>query len=320
MSDLAVSVISPSGSVTSLGYSAEGETPDESSLFVIGSLGKPIVAATTLLLVEDGLLDLDEPIERWLPEFPRADEITLRQLLSHTAGMANPIHAGARDQATFAAYGEPIPVADLLAEAANSVGDGDLPAAHSYSNPGYFVVGAVIEAATGEPVADVLRARIFGPLGMAASYSAWSEPVDEPLVPGEVTFPDGTVIPLGSEVLPGMVTGSWVAGGMVSSARDVALFFSALFDDLLASASLEALKTPHSSSYGLGVRITTWPGGTTGWWHDGAIDGYGSAAGVTDEGWTVAVLSNHFDVAAGGPDPNLIDLVGELVAQVAPEA
>ncbi len=56
--------------------------------------------------------------------------------------MAHPIDAGARDQATFAAYGEPIPVADLPAEAANSVGDGDLPAAHSYSNPGYFVVGA----------------------------------------------------------------------------------------------------------------------------------------------------------------------------------
>ncbi len=138
VSDLAVSVRSPSGSLTSVSFSTRDEAPSDSSLWMIGSVTKTMMAATVLLLVEDGTLDLDEPIERWLPEFPRADEITLRMLLSHTAGMAawgGPV-PDSFEPAELEMFLEPIPVGDNLATAVRSVGDEDLPAAYAYSNPG----------------------------------------------------------------------------------------------------------------------------------------------------------------------------------------
>ena len=133
VSDVAVSVRSPSGSFTSAGFSTGVEVPDDSSLFPVGSIGKTITAATVLLLVEDGILDLDEPIEAWLPDFPRADEITLRMLLSHTAGMAcldHPIPDRFDDPTALNIFLERFSVAELLETARNLVGDAELPAGH----------------------------------------------------------------------------------------------------------------------------------------------------------------------------------------------
>jgi CubicO group peptidase (beta-lactamase class C family) len=320
VSDVAVSVRSPSGSFTSAVYSTGDEAPNDSSLWMIGSVNKTMTAATVLLLVEDGTLDLDEPIERWLPEFPRADEITLRMLLSHTAGMAawdGPI-PDSFGPAALEVYLEPVTVADNLAVAVDSVGDMGLPAAFEYSNPGYWVVGAVIEAATGEPVADVLRDRILEPLGMEDTYFAWSESVDGPVVPGELELPDGNRVPVGSEFIPPTATRNWTAGGAASSSRDTAAFFGALFDDLLAPESVEAMKT------GLGIVTTSWPDGKDGWYHKGGTIGYVCAAGVNEDGWAVAVLTNRVNVEdlvawREGLRVDPIELVGGLLAHLAAE-
>jgi CubicO group peptidase (beta-lactamase class C family) len=314
VSDLAVSVRSPSGSFTSVGYSTGDEVPNSSSLWMTGSITKTITAATVLLLVEDGTLDLDEPIVRWLPEFPRAGEITLRMLLSHTAGIAA-FSPAVPDEFTFAelaVFLEPVTVADNLAIAKDSIGDMSLPAAYQYSNPGYWVVGAVIEAATGEPVADVIRAQIFEPLGMDGTYAAWSEPVEGDVVPGELELPDGMRVPVESEFVPSMASRGWVAGGGVSCARDMAAFFGALFDDLLAPESVEIMKT------GLGIVPISFAGGQDGWHHGGEVLGYVSMAGVNADGWAVAVYTNRDKVVGAGPDPT--ELLSEVMAYIGTEA
>lgn len=321
VSDLAVSVRSPSGSFTSAGFSAANEVPDDSSLFPVGSIGKTITAATVLLLAEDDILDLDEPIETWLPDFPRADEITLRMLLSHTAGMAfldHPIPDSFDDPTALNIYLERFSVAELMKTARNSVGDAELPAGHLYSNPGYWVVGAVIEAATGEPVDDVLRNRVLEPLGMEDTYLAYSEPVDGPVVPGELELPNGMRFPVGSEFIPGLATWAWASGGAVSSAGDMATLFGAVFDDLLTPESVEAMKT------GFGLDTAIWPDGKDGWYKLGGLLGYTSSAGVNEDGWSVAVLTNRFNVEAiltwmegGWADPT--ELVGEVLAHVTAE-
>lgn len=313
VSDLAVSVRSPSGSFTSVGYSTGDETPDGSSMWMIGSISKTITAATVLLLVEDGTLDLDEPIARWLPEFPRADEITLRMLLSHTAGMAN--YTGTPDELTLAeldAFLEPVAVADILAIARSSVGDMSLPAAFEYSTPGYWLVGAVIEAATGEPVAAVIRARILEPLGVDGTYLAWSEPVEGDVVPGELELPNGMRMPVGGEFIQSMASRGWVAGGGVSCARDMAAFFGALFDELLAPESVEIMKT------GVGIVPVSFPDGQQGWHHGGSVFGYISTAGVNADGWAVAVHTNRFILEGVSIDPN--ELLGEVMALIGTEA
>jgi D-alanyl-D-alanine carboxypeptidase len=176
----------------------------------------------------------------------------------------------------------------------------------------------VIEAATGEPVADVLRDRILEPLGMEDTYFAWSETVDGPVVPGELELPDGTRVPVGSEFIPGRATWGWAAGGAVSSARDMAAFFGALFDDLLAPESVDAMKT------GLGIDTTSWLDGKDGWLHRGGILGYVCSAGFNEDGWAVAVLTNRFvveDIVAwkDGLRVDPTELVGELLAYVAAE-
>ncbi|MDH3683230.1 MAG: beta-lactamase family protein [Acidimicrobiia bacterium] len=319
MSALAVSVISPTGSVTSVEHSAEGETPTDRTLFLTGSLGKTMMAATTLLLAEEGVLDLDEPIERWLPEFPRADEISLRQLLSHTAGLqeqreGTDISPGPE---ALAALQETKTQTELLAEAASAVGDGSLPASHRYSNAGYWVVATIIESATGESLNDVLRGHVFEPLGMADTYAEWSATIDQDIVGGELTLPDGEKWPLGTEHLPAVMSRQSGAGDFLSSSRDVATFYRAMLRDLMAPASVEAMTTiPAGSDYGLGISMREWQGGITGWGHDGLTDGYSVAAGLAD-GWTVAVLTNQVDLAdANGSHKQARARIGEVLAHI----
>ena len=175
----------------------------------------------------------------------------------------------------------------------------------------------MIEAAAGEPVGDVLRDRIVEPLGMEDTYFAWSEPVEEPVVPGELELPNGMRVPVGSEFIPSLATWGWTAGGAVSSARDQAIFFGALFDGLLAPESVDAMKT------GLGVVTTSWPDGKEGWYHDGLVLGWVCAAGVNEAGWAVAVLTNRVvaeDLVEGrstSTDPT--ELVDELLGHLAAE-
>lgn len=320
---LAVSVISPPGAVTSMGYSSDGDTPSETSLFIIASLSKPMMAATTLLLVEEGVLGLDEPIESWLPQFPRADEITLRQLLADTAGLQDaPLSSSPIGPAALAEYERTRTKAELLVEAADVVSDESLPAPYRYSNAGFWVVGAVIESAVGQSLAEVMRAKIFEPLGMTDTYVAWPDAVDNQLVEGELVLPNGQTIPLGTEIIPAIMSGGWGAGGVLSSTRDVATFYHAVFDSLLAPASIEAMQTttPGSGDYGLGIDTEQFTAEAEGWGTAGAIIGYTAAAGITDDGWSVAVLTNHLDVASGGREPSPMDLVAELLLHINTEA
>jgi D-alanyl-D-alanine carboxypeptidase len=118
------------------------------------------------------------------------------------------------------------------------------------------------------------------------------------------------------------MSGGWGAGGVLSSTRDVATFYHAVFDGLLAPASIEAMQTttPGSGDYGLGIDTEQFTAEAEGWGTAGAIIGYTAAAGITDDGWSVAVLTNHLDVASGGREPSPMDLVAELLLHINTEA
>ena len=187
---------------------------------------------------------------------------------------------------------------ELMAEAASAVGDGSLPAPHRYSNAGYWVVSSIIESATGESLADVLQGHVFTPLGMADTYSEWPATIDQDIVGGEMTLPNGEKVPLGTEHIPAVMSEQKAAGNFLSSGRDVATFYRAVLRDLMAPASVEAMTTiPAGSDYGLGISVRQWQGGISGWGHDGLTHGgYSAAAGLAND-WTVVVLTNHRDVA-----------------------
>lgn len=310
---VSVAVRSPAGEVRLLASSRNGEAPADDSLYEVGSLTKTVVAAAALSLVEQGVLDLDGSIDAWLPSFPRANVITLRQLLSHTAGLDD----GAGDDfelSDVAEFLEPVEPSELVASAAANTSSRDLPAPHAYANSGYWVAGAVIEQAGGASLHEVLRRQVLEPLDMADTYLAWAEPLPRSLEPGELAGPGGALLALDGAIQPGVVSRAWAAGGVVSTALDMNTFYAAVFNGFLRDDTVAAMTD--SSAYGLGIERREWPGDLAGWGHNGAIPGYTASAAVSDDGWTVVVLTNRFTVTAAGLDPDTEAFLGELLAAV----
>lgn len=307
---VSVAIRAPGGDLRVLASSRSGDAPSDDALFEVGSLTKTLVAATVLSLVEEEELDLDRPIEAWLPSFPRAHLITLRQLLSHTAGLDD---ASGEDfeLSDFAVMLEPVEPAELVASAAANASSRDLPAPHTYANSGYWVAGAVIEEAVGAPLHEVLRRQVLDPLEMTDTYLAWAETLPRPLQAGELAGPGGAVLPLDDEIQVGVITRAWAAGGVVSTALDMNTFYTALFDGFLRGDSVAAMTS--SPAYGLGIERRVWPGGLTGWGHNGAIPGYTASAAVSDDGWTVVALTNRFTVTAAGLDPDTEAFLGQVL-------
>lgn len=142
--------------------------------FHVASVTKSYVAAAALALAEAGVLDLDEPIDRWI-DWPGGDRITLRQLLQHTAGV-DAFGAAGTDSDLFVQLvldqGHSYTIDEVL-DATRDLAPLDEPGASTtYSNLGYVLAGAVLEAATGQTLGDVLEQRVFGPAGLDATWYA----------------------------------------------------------------------------------------------------------------------------------------------------
>ena len=212
--------------------------------FRIASITKPIVAAAALGLVEQGLLALDDPLDGLRLPW---DGITLRQLLSHQAGLA---HDWARP---LADYGEGDDALQRLA-ADEAVGGPVGPGRYfAYSNPGYWLTGALIERAAEMPFEDALRVLVLEPLGMERTGFS---PI-EPSVPNDMPYPRARR----------------PSGGLYSCAFDVLRFAQ----HLRGSESLREMQTPQievgpDGDYGLGLGIVRGRGRLT-IEHGGAVPG-----------------------------------------------
>jgi CubicO group peptidase (beta-lactamase class C family) len=228
-------------------------TPE--SNFRLASITKQFTAAAILLLAEDGLLGLDDAVRRWLPSLPAAaSAVTIRQLLTHTSGIVD--------------YEDVIP-----ASATAQLHDADVlsllesqertyfPPGTSwrYSNSGYALLALVVERASGCSFADLLRTRIFEPLGMGGTV-AHRDDIDvvRHRAYGYVAQADGWRRM--DQSLTSAVLGD---GGVYSSIDDLAKWDDALHDDQLMSAASRrqafAPATPTddpSVAYGLGWRVT----------------------------------------------------------------
>jgi CubicO group peptidase (beta-lactamase class C family) len=138
-------------------------TPE--TVFRIASINKQFTAAAILLLAERGKLSLDDRLSKFLPEFPQADQVTIRQLLTHTSGLKD--YAGQVDYwrnrsridtttEDFVRY-----VATL-----KPIHDFEPGTKFNYSNSGYYVLGAVIDKVTGRPFAEFYETELFQKAGM----------------------------------------------------------------------------------------------------------------------------------------------------------
>jgi CubicO group peptidase (beta-lactamase class C family) len=183
-------------------------------LMAIGSVTKVYTAALVLDLVDEGVLSLDDPLTKWVPDAVKADGVTIRHLLNHTSGIAS-------DDPGLPPVCQP-------------------GACHSYSNAGYAYLGAVIERATGSDYAQALRARLSTPLQLDATFFPREEPIaGEPAMghqgEEEALADDAATMSQGP--------GSWGAsGGIVATAADVARLGHALFTGaVLSTNGLDAM-------------------------------------------------------------------------------
>jgi D-alanyl-D-alanine carboxypeptidase len=279
---------------------ATGRAPRPGDAMRIASVSKAFSGATALALVSRGVLSLDDRVGTLLPDLPRAwHQVTLRELLGHTSGIPDFTASPRFQQAIVASLQDPPPPRDLL----GFIDDPALLFApgtqYRYSNSDNIVVGLMVQAATGRPYADVLRAVVLGP----AHLSATSLPVGSALSTPYLHGYDVSEQPPADLSTLAAAGWSWASGGMVSTPRDLARFIGAYvrgdFVDRVTRAGQFAFRPgasgppgPGENSAGLAVfRYDTRCGTVYG--HTGNISGYTQFAAATGDGRrTVTVTVN----------------------------
>jgi CubicO group peptidase (beta-lactamase class C family) len=130
--------------------------------FNIASITKPFTAAAILRLQEEGRLSLDDPVSKYIPDYPRGNEIRIRHLLTHTSGIRDKLGG----PGTLATAFYPATQDYLIALFKYLPLDFDPGSQYAYSNSGYYLLGYIIEKVSGQNYVDFLRDAFFKPLGM----------------------------------------------------------------------------------------------------------------------------------------------------------
>jgi D-alanyl-D-alanine carboxypeptidase len=138
---------------------------DSNTRYAVGSISKQFTAAALLLLQEEGKLSLDDKVAKYFPDLTHADEITIRQLLTHTSGYED----YAPQDYLIPAWTKPTNSTALLGEWAKKPLNFDPGTRWQYSNTGYVVAAAIAEKVSGKTLVTFLREHIFSPLKMASA-------------------------------------------------------------------------------------------------------------------------------------------------------
>lgn len=270
------------------------------TMFQAGSVSKPVAAVATLRLVQEGKLALDADVNATLKSwklpaspFTAAMPVTLRALLSHTAGTT--VHG-------FAGYaaGEPVPILTQVldgAAPANSkpvVVDQAVGQAYRYSGGGYSIAQQMVVDVTGQTFPALVRRTVFAPLGM--NHSTEDQPLDAARL-AKVAWPhdaSGAPIPGGPHAYPEMA-----AAGLWTTPSDLARFVidvqrsaKGQVGGVLSPETTWTMLTPIRNGYGLGFNIAG-SGGETSFSHDGSNAGYkATLVGYVQSGDGVVVMTN----------------------------
>ena len=259
--------------------------------YEIASVSKEFTAAAALLLVEDGKLSLDDHVSKWFPDLTGADQITVRQLLSHTAGVSD---FWPQDYVMIPVTRPTTPMA-VMNDWAKKPLDFKPGDDWQYSNTGYIVAGEIIEKVSGQPLFAFVNDRLLKPVGINDAVDISAENLKAPdalgyerraLAPNRPTPPDGK----------GWFYGSAYLG---LTAEDVAKWdISFLKKSLLKPASYVTetttikLNNGKDTGYAMGLFVSK-PNGHTMVEHDG--EGAGSLTEnriYPDDGLAIVVLTN----------------------------
>lgn len=266
--------------------------------YAIGSISKQFTATAILLLQQEGKLSLDDPVSRFVPGLTRGNEVTIRQLLSHTSGyqdfwpqdyvMPNMLKATT-----------PQSIADRWAKQPL---DFDPGTRWQYSNTNYTLAGMVVEKASGMPFFQFVRTRILTPVGLKSASDFDASPT--------AANPNGYLRYALGPLRPAPAAGSgwmWAAGELAMTASDLAMWdISLIRQSLLKPESYRALEAETrlnngaGTGYGLGLSVAM-QSGRFFLEHNGEVSGFTAENMVfPDDSAAVVVLTNQDAAPASG--------------------
>lgn len=319
---LAIAVMRDGRLVYSKGYgfaNLETRTPmSDESVFRIASITKQFTATAVMTLVERGSLKLTDHLSKFIPEFPRADEITIYQLLTHTSGIANYTQKDilAKVERDDHEYEEFLKIISAQSPILNFK-----PGEHyQYSNSNYYILGVIIQRISKMSLQEFFKENLFKPaelhntaiddyrdvvpnrasgyaLDPAASQGFRNAEFTSMTVPGPAGGLRSTVLDLvkwEAALLNGKIVKPETVALMIAPGR--------LNDGRLASEAVWGQapgKAPDYYRYGIGM-ISSRVAGFDRIGHDGGINGFGSQLDVFDRGrLTIVVLANTRNVTDG---------------------
>ena len=304
---------------------ATGVEATVDSVFQIGSITKVWTTTLVMQLVDDGLVDLDAPVRRYLPDFGLADEvaagaITVRQLLCHTSGFEGDIFTdtGSGDDCvekyvlTLKTVGQLFPPGERF----------------SYNNAGFCVLGRLVEVVRGKSFDACLREHLFTPLGLTHAANNANEAILYRAAVGHIQpTPDTDPQPA---PIWSLVRSNIPAGAMLAMRpRDLLSFVQMHLrggtatdaTTVLSSASVKAMQQRQvelpdlglmGNAWGLGWELFDWTGGPV-IGHDGGTIGQSAFLRVVpDRGVAIALLTN-----GGNPFPVYTEIYGRVLRELA---
>lgn len=284
--------------------------------FGLGSVSKVVTTAAAARLATRGVIDLDAPIVRWLPDLPEQHRrTTLRQLFTHQSGIRH--YDNARDlgpRAPGGPIGQRIYPSnrEILAIFINDPLIGPVGGQIAYSSYAYNLASIVLETAAGQPFLDLLKSEVAGPFGLSSLEGDYPFTIK----PGRVRgYTDGAVyrsfgIPIVKEGLANARQDNpsykWAAGGLIMTPSDMAKFGAAHLEapgSAITAAQRSLLftpiteRTPNMPPLGLGWRVDTDEKGRLRWHHAGSDEGSRSSLVIYPAlGLSIAFATNLFAV------------------------
>ncbi len=278
--------------------------------YSIGSISKQFTAAAILLLQEQGKLSLDDPVGKYIPGLTRGNEITIREILSHTSGYED---YWPEDYVMTTMMG-PETAQQIIDTWGKKPLDFEPGTQWQYSNTNFVIAGRIVEVVSGENYWDFLSEHIFRPLGMK---SVWNSDQHELTQADATPYYRHALGPL--RVAPKEGHGwMFAAGELAMTPHDLALWDESLLaQSILSSKSYKTmftevkLKNGEGTQYGLGVEVRE-DDGHRSIEHSGEVSGFVAENKVLiDDGAAVVVLTNQDAVRAA---TTIADLTAPVVA------
>jgi D-alanyl-D-alanine carboxypeptidase len=279
--------------------------------YSIGSISKQFTATAMLMLMEQGKVSLDDPAGKFLPDLTRANEVTIRELLSHTSGYQD---YWPQDYVPLFMT-TPITAPQIIERWAHKPLDFDPGTKWQYSNTNYVIAGVIIEKITGEPLLQFLQEKIFTPLQMQGVANVDQKGLGTEDAAGYLRYALGPPRPAPKEG-PGWL---FAAGELAMPVGDLVKWDIAMLQKkLLLPDSYELmqrevrLKTGEGTGYALGLSVGNLDGHRV-LRHGGEVSGYVSENFILpDDGMAVAVLTNQDASSAAG---QIADRIAQLLVQ-----